>query len=150
MKRNGNKALMIIGMALLAILLTGCPGINDWSYNDLPNQYIIMKINSGDIQVGKLDEQGYEKRIIDRYVISFCYNSQYIGIQRISVDLPYHDVKTFEDLDQSKVAYYLIDSETDTVWGPLTIDEYNRELETNRIFDMCEWISTASRPSGAK
>ena len=148
-KQNGNKIILIMCAVLLTSTLTGCPARDDWSYSELPNEYMIMRVNGGDVQFGKVENQQYVKRI-DRYVIAFSYGERYIGIQQIPIESPYSEMINVEELDQSKLEYYLIDSETDVIYGPWTLYEYNNELEECEISDMCEWISTDSRPNGAE
>ncbi len=148
-KRNGNKVIVSLCLVLLITVLTGCPAVEDWSYNELPNDYTIMRVNSTDVQFGKTENQQYEKKL-ERYVIAFSYGERYIGIQRIPIEAPYSEVIKVEELDESKVEYYLIDSETDVIYGPWTLDEYNEGLDRFGVLDMCEWISTYSRPDGAE
>lgn len=144
MLRNGSKTILAACLVLVLLLLTGCPGFSDWEY-DLPNDYMIIRVNSQDIQFGKGDEEQYT-RLIDRYIVSFCFSDRYIGLQRIPIDTPYNELFRVEELDRSNIEFYLIDSETGTTYGPWTAAEYDEQIKILSVSGMSAWQSTSSNP----
>lgn len=127
-------ALLCCGM----LLLTGCPGLSDWIYSDLPGDYEIWKVNSTDICLNK---DG--KHVVERYIIAFCYNAQYIGVQRVPVDAT-EEAFDLQKLDTSCPEYYLVDSACNEVYGPYSGEEYQNKLSDLNVSDMCQWMTTDS------
>ncbi len=148
MKHRTIKLLLLSGVVLCTMMFSSC-GVSDWIY-DLPNDYSIWRINVNDIALIKeVDELG--EKALDRYIIEFCYNDAFVGIKRLSINenIPYQDVE-IEKLDKSNPDYYLVDTTADYILGPYTADEYNIQIETLEIDDMCDWIKTVPRPKGVR
>ena len=144
MKRLGGNLFLGVWICLLVLTLTGCPGLSDWEYNDLPGNYSIIKVNSQDIQFGKRYAGSYSM-LIDRYVVKFCNDSQYVGLQRIPINTPYDERFDIAELQDVKPEYYLIDSATDTIYGPWSENEYYDYVEQHNILKNCQWVSTDVR-----
>lgn len=142
-------ATLILAVVTLC-MLTSCPGLQDWIYDELPNGYEIAHINSQDIELLK-EEDGLHIPKIDRYIKEFCYNDTYIGVKRLMIDesIPYESVK-IEEFDQSNLSYYLVDTADDNIMGPYTDEEYEAKINELDIQDMCDWIKTVPRPQGAE
>ena len=140
------KCLCVI---VLLLFLAGCGGMGDWSYNALPAEYAIWRLNSQDIQLVK-ENQVSADTVVGRYVTAFCYNSRYVGIQRIPMDRSYSKEEDIDMLDKSNPEFYLIDCSTDSVTGPMTEQEYSSKIVEVGIQDMCQWIPTDPPPSDAK
>ena len=161
MKLNGHSflftvlsilALCIIFLIVFSLLLIfSSGGTGDWSYNDLPNNYAIVRFNSNDINFGiESGENDYQK-IVDRYIVAFCYNSQYICLQRINMDLiPYDEHIDLEHYSESDFEYYIVDSISGTVDGPLSKTEFVNSLNLIPTTAMCDWIKTMPKPKNAK
>lgn len=128
------------------LLLVGCGGMGDWSYDALPAEYAIWRLNSQDIRLVKENKVAADN-VVERYVVAFCHNSRYIGIQRVPLDSSYTNIMDMNTLDKSNPEFYLIDSATDSVAGPLTEKEYNEQIAELGIEDMCQWISTDKPPT---
>lgn len=140
----------LIGLLIVMIMSTSCQGLQDWSYDQLPNGYEIWHINSQDIQLIKRDVDRTDRKL-NRYISEFCYNDSYIGIKRLMIDesIPYQDVH-IEEMDTSNPSYYLVDAENDVIMGPYTAEEYANQIEALKIETMCNWIKTVPKPEGAK
>ena len=128
------------------IILSGCGGMGDWAYDELPLDYSIWCLNAYDIRLVRSDGN-HGETVVDQFIIAFCYNSRYIGLKRIVMEESYTLPESMETLDISQPEFYLIDTAIDSVSGPLSEEEY--EAITSQIADMCEWISTETPPSGA-
>lgn len=125
----------------------GPGGMGDWVYDRLPNGYEIWRLNSSNIQVVK----GNGTTILDGYVLEFCYNESFIGIKHTSTDeMNSQRQAGTKNMDMLNPEYYLIDAQNDAVYGPWTADDYQKQLETRQVRDMCSWISTVPAPDGAK
>ena len=141
MKQNGNKFLSL----LLAVMIcfTSCTMTGDWCYRLLPGDYEVLRINSTEIDL--VQDGGY----VIRYVIAFCYNESFIGVQQPEFDKESNDDLDIREMDWSNPNYYLVDAANEAVYGPYTATEYEDQLKKLNITDMCEWISTNTKPKGA-
>lgn len=144
-KQGGNNNwLKVLVMLILLMSMTACAGLGDWTINDLPGEdYAIMRINGQDIAFVKSD-----RKVIDRYIVAFCYDTRYIGLKRIPIDLAYNECFNIHDLDLSKLEYYLVDSQTDVIYGSCTQDEYATYLDKFNITEMTDWVLTNSELEG--
>lgn len=144
-KRYGMKMSILASLMALTLLLTGCPAMSDWQYNNLPGEYSIWRINIQDIQLVKVNGNSGDP-VVGRYIIAFCYSDRYIGLQRIPLEREYDGVIDVENLDKSNPEFYLIDAEIGSVFGPWTKEEYLDNITELGITEMCEWIFTDSKP----
>lgn len=149
------KRLLILAAGIIFVLLLGLlpvgvgpGGMGDWTYDRLPNGYEIWRLNSRDIQLVK---DGGSTRILDRYILEFCYNDSYIGIKHISSDEMLSQGQAgIANMDTSNPEYYLIDTQIDAVFGPYTADDYQNQIAILQIQDLCGWIPTVPTPDGAR
>lgn len=149
-KRIGSYGALFIVVFIMTLILTSCPGLQDWVYDKLPNGYEIWRFNSQDIALIKRDGDS-TNGVINRYILEFCYNDSYIGMKRLMIDesIPYQDLR-IEEMDQSDPVYYLVDAVNDVIMGPYTAEEYEDQIEALGIGTMCDWIKTVPMPEGAK
>lgn len=143
------KIMMLVLLLILPLMLAGCPGLSDWAYDKLPGKYAIWRINSQDIQLVKEDASSGEP-IVGRYIIAFCYDDRYIGVQRVPLEQEYDEVVDIETIDTSNPEFYLVDTETDSIYGPWTYTEYSNGIINFGVTGMCEWIYTSLTPKGAE
>lgn len=145
------KKIVSTILVLICVLLMCSCGLSDWTYDNLPGGYEIWRVNSNHIELIKPDEySGGQRRRIDQYVLEFCSNETYIG----AMCRPYIKVEESKqedfDLYDAKISYYLVDTSTDTIYGPYTLDEYEKRIEELGIKNLSEWIKTYPKPEGAK
>lgn len=146
----GNKNLLITMLCIcLCLVLCSCMAVVDWTYSKLPYDYEINHINTACIIVGKRD--GYSSSDpINRYVVEFCYNSKYICIKAIDFELVEKYSPDFIiDAFDSSLEYFVIDAETDVVYGGYNYSDFEAEISSLNINDLCEWIATVPTPEGA-
>lgn len=153
---NGsNKQIYYLIIALVCFFgLSSCEnvnfGVNDWKYDKLPNGYEIWRINSQDIVLGKFNDISLD-RVIDRYIIEFCYNDTYICVKQLAIDedIPYEDVDVSK-LDYSNPDYYIVNTSSDTVYGPYNFSGYEQQCKDLNIVKLSKWIKTVPTPKDAK
>ena len=137
---KAKQALLAIVIALiLSFNLSACGGLGDWDY-ELPGGYEIVRFNSEDISFIKDDRS----IVLDRYIISFCFEERYIGLQRYPVTEPYDGIFDIREVDTSNPEFYLVDARAEIVYGPLTREEYDEHIIDFGITEMGEWIDTDS------
>lgn len=141
------KKLIILFMGLL--LLCGCgPGLSDWSYDLLPKDYEIWRVNSQNIVLGRRSNSGLT-HTVEPYILEFCSNDRWIGAKRLVLDDSVTAQTNVRELDTSDAEFYLVDTETDTVHGPYTQKEYENRLALLEVGTMGAWIETYPAPEGA-
>lgn len=150
-KQNGIKLLLIIILLLvifacvfvsIVVLLTGSSGLGDWAYEELPNNYEVWRINSQDIVVGKASDNDSFEVKIDRFVLEFSYNDRFIGVKQFPLEQDYDIAIDVKEFDTSDLDYYIIDSITDTVYGPYSYYEYENKCDELKVGTMREWMKT--------
>lgn len=171
-KRDGNKApckIVCVSLSVILLITLICIGgagnwflsrlgideewlaqfgTDDWGY-ELPNGYEISRVNSNCVVLGKNGD--VFEQMVDRYVVSFCYNQSFVGLQRIPLDdIAANESIDIQSYDRSSAEYYLVDTENDTIYGPYTEEEeYTEKCVELSVGDMCEWIETTTKPEGA-
>jgi hypothetical protein len=117
---------------------------NDWSY-ELPNNYVIWRVNSRKIICGKKETENSVSNIGGNYVTKFRYNEQYVCLQCADVS-----GGLSEDIDESNPQYYIVDTMNDKVVGPLLEEKFEEELDELKDIILSPWISTIPKPDEAK
>ena len=152
----------IIAVLLSVIFLTGCisPGevSGDWSYI-LSNGYEIWHINSLDIVCGKKGEYSLSA-VTEDYVLAFFQENEYIGLMCIMSYDEYEKSYGEDKMDiyseltkNASIAekkYYLINTITDEMEGPLTEDEFFISYEMKVTGGSMKWINTKPVPENAR
>lgn len=140
MKKNLMKSTVLALLLAVAVLLTGCPALDDWAY-DLPGGYSIWRLNDQDIQLVKEEGRG-GTTIVGRYIIAFCSDNRYIGLKRVPLPREYNGMVDIDQLDRSNPEFYLVDTDTSVVYGPWNHTEYYENIMSFGITGMCDWIHT--------
>ena len=131
-----------IGLLLLLVIVTGCTKDQNWMYS-LPNEYAIDRSNVETIQLVK-EENGEKEVVVSQYITGFALlNDRYVYLQTA------RNYTNDEDTSTVIVLYYLVDSETDAVTGPFTLDNLDVILENIGVTEAPTLIQTGSMPDGA-
>ena len=131
-----------IGLLLLLVIVTGCTKDQNWMYS-LPNEYAIDRSNVETIQLVK-EENGEKEVVVSQYITGFALlNDRYVYLQTA------RNYTNDEDTSTVIVLYYLVDSETDAVTGPFTLDNRDVILENIGVTVAPTLIQTGSIPDGA-
>lgn len=149
-QQNGsNRVMLTLFMLFLVIILTSCVQ-EDWAYSDLPNDYEIWSFNSDDVTLVK-DDRNHCDRVIDAFVLEFCFNESYIGLKCVCSKTPsqVHGMDIPKATSEDDPEYYLVDTDKDVIMGPYSEEEYRKLLDTLDNWDMSEWIGTRPRPEGS-
>ena len=147
--RLGGKLAGLVAVLLVVLLLRCSPGMNDWIYDELPNEYEIWRLNSVDIHLIKRDGESTRIRV-DQHITKFCSNDVYIGIERLPVDDSITNAsERIEKMNNSTPEYFLVDTVNDVVMGPYTAEAYEKQVKDLGIEGLGDWIATVPRPEGA-
>lgn len=147
-QHHGSKRFIVavVVIATIITLFAGCAGLSDWAY-PLPYGYEIWRINSERIVLVK-NQGETSDTVIEDYIISFCHNECYIGIQNISLRTG-QSSESIGQIDTSNPDYYLVDAASDEVFGPYTAEEYKTKKQDLNTGELGTWIDTSTRPEGA-
>lgn len=106
----------------------------------LPNEYAIDRSNVETIQLVK-EENGEKEVVVSQYITGFALlNDRYVYLQTA------RNYTNDEDTSTVIVLYYLVDSETDAVTGPFTLDNRDVILENIGVTEAPTLIQTGSMP----
>lgn len=131
---------MILALLIHKYFISGYT--TSWKY-DLPNNYVLEKVNGLKFITGYKDknktviEQDDKKIGIEIYVAEFQYSENFIGLKcAVSND------------DSIKVAFYIIDTINQNVYGPYDTNEkylaVQKTIMNNEVFN--DYISTLEIP----
>lgn len=141
MKRIITASLTFI---LSLILLCACvgPGASDWTYDELPGDYEIWRINSCSIVIGKSHGTSLDNAL-DDYIKAFCYNDDFIVVKALKVDGSLSIDEQEDIISKAENAqYYIIDVQTGRVSEPYDIWELSEVSAKLKVGKLCEWIET--------
>ena len=120
----------------------------DWSY-DLVGDYSVWRINSTDILLGKYNELSTLSTVIDTYITCFSYNDRFIAVRQLDIPDGY-DQKDILQMDFDEAKYFIVDSQTDAVYGVFfTEEQFQAKCDELGVGALGEWIDTYPAPEGA-
>jgi len=137
------KHIRIFTAVLLLLLLAGCGGASDAWKLSLPNDYCIVSYDEGNVRLEDADGSVY----VGNYIRVFCHDDRYIAVQRVITADP--DVATEQERENGFVAFYLTDTESGEVYGPMMEAELCEKCGELGIAELCDWIAVEPAPDGA-
>ena len=143
------KRLIIIGfITIVGLILINCfahPKVELWTYEDLPNDYVIEKKSETDMVIGKKESnkiitQKDDKKIgIEEYIAEFSYGENYIALKCLN---PNQKQNTVE------VRFYIIDSQNEDIYGPYDLESTYLEVKEKIVTEeLNDWINTMTLSS---
>lgn len=147
--RTLSRMRIMVVLICVGWLLGSC-GLSDWSYELLPGDYQICRVNSRCIVLVRPYESVGNEIIVDEYIWAFCYDDTFIGIQRLPVESEALEAQVdIRSLDTFNMEYYLVDATNNTVYGPYSLQEYEEQVALLTDGSLCDWIDTYPMPEGA-
>ncbi len=126
----------IILSVVIFILLTGCAGVDDWSY-ELPNGYEVWRINSNEIIV-KCVSDATNNVNIPSFVKEFTYNDRFVCTRNVP---SINENNIFNEI------YYILDTKEKVLHGPFeSIEEFQNKLKEFEIVTE-KWYRTSPDPN---
>ncbi len=151
------RAILLLVLILAVVLfVSSCAAMSDWIYKDLPAEYEVWRCNACSIILCKSTGDYTASDVIPYYLKAFCDDGRYIGAKTLNreqgEDESHDSFSAFihETSTDADCLWYLVDSETDDIFGPYTQEEYEAQLHLFGIDNMGEWINTSPRPKGAQ
>ncbi|WP_350356209.1 DUF3997 domain-containing protein [Cohnella hashimotonis] len=110
-------------------LLVGCPGYADYEY-DLPNDYKLNRNSAHEIFIAPSEGWRIDNEIIPAKVVELAWNSKYVVAKQLGLKYE-RDNRSYQVPDQSKVYYWILDTETKKRLGPFDFNNFN--VESKRL-----------------
>ncbi len=126
-------------LVVAVLLLTGCNlFIEKWTYEELPNGYLIKKTSETNMVLGKYIDGLFEietddKKIgVEEYIAEFQTGKRYIAL------------KCAKTIDKEvAVLFYIIDTLNEDVYGPYNSEETYNEVKQKIVDEeLSDWIKT--------
>ena len=77
------KLTGIVCLLALMLTLTACAGAGDWKYEDLPGDYAVWRINSQEIPLVCVDDDGLTAEpVVEGYVYAVAWDESTIYVQQ--------------------------------------------------------------------
>lgn len=142
------SSLCILLLLVSLFLLNACAGAQDWTYDKLPNNYIIIRKNSKDISLCKRKEPNSHvaKTIIGPYITQIAYNDSYIFAKQVNI--PDNDNNSV-DINTLTPSYYILAVKSEELQGPLNEKEFNDKCSELGIVKLPEWVKTSELAKSA-
>jgi len=111
------RIFIICTLLLLTFNLSGCfgPGMNDYTYTIVKN-YCLSRSSSNDIVIFKSGDVGTET-VVHAKVTKVAWDDNFILAEQIPL------IEETMELDKTKLNYWIIDVDTEELYGPLTKEE---------------------------
>lgn len=116
------RFFIICTLLLLTFNLSGCfgPGMNDYTYT-LVKDYQLSHSSSNDIVIFKSGDVGTEtvgiETVVHAKVTKVAWDDNFILAEQIPL------IEETMELDKTKLNYWIIDVNTEELYGPLTKEE---------------------------
>lgn len=100
------KLTGIVCLLALMLTLTACAGAGDWKYEDLPGDYAVWRINSQEIPLVCVDDDGLTAEpVVEGYVYAVAWDESTIYVQQRA------------EKDKGDMAYYAVALDSGAVSG---------------------------------
>lgn len=119
------------------LLLSGCAGVSDWSYQ-LPNNYEIWRINSEEIVIkNMITETNVDE--ISGFIKEFSYDNRYVFMR---------NVENISDNNILNETYFVLDTNENKVYGPYdTIEILQKQAKEWDVDLPQKWYRTSPDPN---
>ena len=123
------KFTLMFILLWVVIMQTGCAGIGDWEYTELPGDYEFFRSSAQKIGLAKMipDNEYVRESIIDGYITEFMVQDNWIIVKNEAKD---------------PIQYSIVNSEDDSIQTFDSLDELNEELQAMGIQED-EWMKTS-------
>ena len=131
------SAVMVLLVIFVAMKNNTRINNNDWAFI-IHDEYQVWHINSETIVFGRMQSPNAMTHIVESYVSAFKYNSRYFVAERRP-----------EGKHSEKTEYYIVRLEDGVIYGPIELDDLEKELRNGEMGELCDWVYTVPRPEGA-
>ena len=123
--------IVVIICLILSLVISHLPMMGP----GLSDNYLMKGYEMGSID-GNPQIQKSRQVYVDGCIISTCYNDRYICAKQVD------KVKdSLERVNKENPRYYILDTETESVYGPYSKEEFEEKLEEWNITDLTGWQS---------
>ncbi|WP_128896667.1 DUF3997 domain-containing protein [Longirhabdus pacifica] len=137
MKGNYRRMYVICLLITIAIILSGCPGVQDYEI-DIGDGYFIERISSHVIVI--TEEHKY---LIPEKVIEVGYNEEFIIAKQLGLMDDPERSNSYQIPNENDVRYWIVNKINKEIMGPLTntnfeqkLTDLNINLELKKVKDL--------------
>ncbi|TXK80055.1 DUF3997 domain-containing protein [Paenibacillus sp. N3.4] len=111
--------------------LSGCAGLGDFDVK-LPNSLSVVRTSAHQVTISpQTSESSWGAPLIPAKVVQVAWDEKYILVKQLSLKADPKSTNGYEIPDESKVSYWIIDSDSRVI-GPMDEGDFNlkkKELE---------------------
>ncbi len=114
----------------MIFILTSCAGMSDWSYDNLPGDYEVWRINSETVSLVQTENKVTGHSVVPSYVYAVSSTKDYVFAQRIES----------RDADPKHPEYYVVPVGSDKAVGPFDASGFKEYCASIGIAEPTEWL----------
>ena len=142
--------LLIVFLICVVAVLTGCAfgsGMQDYSYN-VGTGYTLYRVSAHNIIVTPTNGNDGTKPEINPKVVEIAWNERYVLVKQIGMKrkYPYNPDSSYEIPDNSKVAYFILDTVELKLYGGYDLKEFSEQRKLLEISDEMKLKTVNSYP----
>lgn len=123
------KKIIISMSFLIFIFLISCAGLGDF-HIDLSDGYTVIRTSGHNVKiVTRISEYIFSDNIVPPKVVEVVWNDDYILAKQLELVIDPNSHNKYLIPDNKKDFYWIIVTESDEVFGPLTFEQFNTMKE---------------------
>ncbi|WP_209020961.1 DUF3997 domain-containing protein [Evansella clarkii] len=117
------------------MMLTGCAGLADYSY-DLPGDYSIVRTSAHQVTIApKISESNWGSDIIPKKVTEVAWDDNYILVKQLGLMIDPSSRNGYQIPNNDDIYFWIIEFKTREVLGPLDDEGFIRMKHELGILD---------------
>lgn len=122
-------------LVLFIMMLTGCAGLADYSY-DLPGDYSIVRTSAHQVTIApKISESNWGSDIIPKKVTEVAWDDNYILVKQLGLMIDQSSRNGYQIPNNDDIYFWIIEFKTGEVLGPLDDEGFIRMKHELGILD---------------
>lgn len=122
-------------LVLFIMMLTGCAGLADYSY-DLPGDYSIVRTSAHQVTIApKISESNWGSDIIPKKVTEVAWDDNYILVKQLGLMIDPSSRNGYQIPNNDDIYFWIIEFKTGEVLGPLDDEGFIRMKHELGILD---------------
>lgn len=127
-KRIPSRTMKMVTLGLLYIALfaaSGCAGLGDYDIS-LPGGYAVVRTSAHEVAIRKQEGEGvWGGEIVPAKVVQVGWDDRYILAKQAGLrNDPKRTDGSYQIPDETIVAYWIVDPQTNEVYGPMTEENF--------------------------
>lgn len=117
----------MIVIVLSLLILTGCPGLADYSL-DLPGNYSVVRTSAHEVKIApRKDTSGWGSEVIPTKVTEVAWNEHYILAKQLGLKEDPNSHNGYQIPNESDVNYWILEIQSGKVFGPFDEEAFAKK-----------------------